>query len=80
MAKPIRRVTYATGTTRLISTWAKRMVEIEYGTHYTRYREQMDDLLQEIKDYADREKLNCENLYDSVWNKAKLHLHPDIFR
>lgn len=80
MAKPIRKVAYNAQTTARINSWAKRMVEIEYGTRPAQYKEQMGELLEDIKQYAKATGINEFNLYEHTWHKAKFQLHPDIFK
>ena len=80
MAKPIRRVAYNAQTTAHINSWVSRMVEIEFGTHPTRYKEQMGALIADIRDYANSIGIDYSNLYEFTWDKAKSRLHPDIFK
>ena len=79
MKKPSKKKRYTAETEACIRTWARRMVEIEFGTHYSRYVAQMGNLTADIKDHALTQNIDYMTLYTSVWEQAKSQLHPDIY-
>ena len=73
-----RRMQYSEHTARRVDSWVRRMVEIEFGTHYSRYGKQMGELLQDIKDHAKEWGIDYGGLYETVWGEAKKQIHADI--
>lgn len=76
---PPRRRRYMAETETLIRTWARRLIEIEFGTHPTRYKTQMGQLVTEIKKYALDHHVDYITLYSAVWDHAEPELNPDIY-